>query len=336
MSGTRAVRASAVLMAVLVLTACAPTADTSSPAPSASVDEATAVRPGEEWIVYQYGTPCGLTPSEPSVICLVRPDGSGRHALPMENEGEAKHPDWSPDGESLAFVYAGEIWVSRVDGSEQRTVAACGDDCFALDYPAWSPKGDRIAFTRYSGRPLNGGPFSTSAVDVVDVDSSDVRTITETERLTIVDQPRWAPDGDRIVLQLEQFTDDGTETGAAIAVLPASGGTAAPITDFSLVATYPDWNPVEDTIVFASHDVDTNDEPVQLYTVRADGSGLTPLLLDGSDTQRSVQPSWTPDGQRVVFVDWSNRATTLVSPDGTGVETLSTFRASHPRLRPSP
>ncbi|NQX13462.1 PD40 domain-containing protein [Microbacteriaceae bacterium VKM Ac-2855] len=336
MSRGLAQRTSAVLLSALILTACTPATGPAGSAVSTPVDEATVVRAGEEWIAYQYGTPCGLTPSDPSVICLVRPDGSGRHALPSTNEGEAKHPDWSPDGMSLAFVYAGEIWVSNVDGSEQRTIASCGRDCFSLDYPAWSPTGDHIAFTRYSGPALNGGPPSTSAIDVVDVDSGNVRTTVETERLTLVDQPRWAPDGDRMVVQLEQFADDGTETGSAIAVLPASGGAPTPITDFALVATYPDWNPVDDTIVFASHEVDTTDEPVQLYTVQADGSGLTPLVFDGSDAQRSVQPSWTPDGQKIAFVDWVNRATTLVRPDGTGIETLSTFRASHPRLRPTP
>ncbi|WEO78707.1 DPP IV N-terminal domain-containing protein [Cryobacterium sp. SO2] len=291
--------------------------------------------PGEEWIVYQYGTPCGLSPSDPSTICLVRPDGTGRHPLPTSETGEAVHPDWSPDGSRLTYVIHNEIWVTDVDGGNQKAVASCSqDDCLALDYPAWSPDGSRIAFTRYTGPPLGGGPPSSSAIDIVDVESRAVTTATQTDRLSLVDQARWSPTGDQLVVQLEQFTPDGTETGAAIAIVPTAGGTPTPITNFDLVATYPDWNPRSDSIVFASHDVDTEDEPVQLFTVNADGSGLTPLVFDGAATQRSVQPSWTPDGQQIIFVEWENRATSLINPDGTSLQTLTTFRASHPRLRP--
>jgi Tol biopolymer transport system component len=164
--------------------------------------------------------------------------------------------------------------------------------------------------------------------------SGTVTTTTQTERLSLVDQARWSPTGDQLVVQLEQFTPDGTETGAAIALVPTAGGTPTLITNFDLVATYPDWNPRSDSIVFSSHDVDTEDVPVQLFTVNADGSDLTPLVFHGSATQRSVQPSWTPDGQQIVFVDWGNRATSLINPNGTALQTLTTFRASHPRLRP--
>lgn len=311
-----------------------------SPDPSAAgaEDSGLAVLPGEDWIVYQYGTPCGLTPSDPSTICLVKPDGTGRHALVTDGTGEAKHPDWSPDGMRLTFVYGGGIWVSNVDGSDQRSIASCIDaDCLELDFPAWSPDGNRIAYTSYGGPPLGGnGPPRTSAIDVIDVESGEVSTLTQTEPLSLVDQPRWSPAGDRIVLQLEQFTDVGAETGAAIAVVQSSGGAPTPITDFGLTATYPDWNPTNDSIVFASHEVDTTDGPVQLYTVNADGSELTPLTFEGSTTQRSTQPSWTPDGQQIVFVDWENRATSLINPDGSNLQKLTTFRASHPRLRPLP
>lgn len=337
---------SILIATALALAGCVGPAASVAPSstPSAShpaMSEAPALsanpKPGEAWIAYQWGQPCDPTPGTLNAICLVKLDGTGRHALPLPPKGEATHPDWSPDGQNLAFVMSGEIWVAGVDGVDARSIAVCGGDpCMSLDYPAWSPDGTQIAFTRYDGPALAAGPPSTSAIELVQVASGTRTVVTETKRLQLVDQPRWARDGRRVVLQVERFADDGTETGAAIAVVASSGGSPMPITDFTLFATYPDWNRKTDLIVFTAHDVDPSGAPVGLYTVRSDGSKLTPLDYKGSDAVRSVQPTWTPDGAHVLFVQWDGRTPTMVDPDGSGLKTLDGFRASHPRLRPLP
>ncbi|MBI3209389.1 MAG: PD40 domain-containing protein, partial [Candidatus Solibacter usitatus] len=55
----------------------------------------------------------------------------------------AADPSWSPDGKRLAISLFGSIWMVPVDGGEavQLTTSA-GYHA----HPAWSPKGDSIAF----------------------------------------------------------------------------------------------------------------------------------------------------------------------------------------------
>ena len=51
-------------------------------------------------------------------------------------------PAWSPNGERLAFVTRGDLWVSDADGTHQALLVRGADD------PAWAPNGRRLAFTR--------------------------------------------------------------------------------------------------------------------------------------------------------------------------------------------
>jgi uncharacterized delta-60 repeat protein len=50
----------------------------------------------------------------------------------------------SPDGQRLAFVHAGEVWVAKLDGSERMQVTA-GGSLQAPRGPAWSPDGRWLA-----------------------------------------------------------------------------------------------------------------------------------------------------------------------------------------------
>jgi Tol biopolymer transport system component len=101
-------------------------------------------------------------------ICVISRDGSGLHRL-TDTPGENTQPDWSPDGEWIAFesnrlgwpslptaTPAGydsetfgdeDVWVMRSDGSQQRNLTSnpLEDDSF----PAWSPDGAWIVFSRY-------------------------------------------------------------------------------------------------------------------------------------------------------------------------------------------
>ncbi|HXG08737.1 MAG TPA: hypothetical protein VNK04_03020 [Gemmataceae bacterium] len=86
-------------------------------------------------------------------------DGSGLRRLTTEFALD-DHPAWSPDGKQLAFVSTRQpsatpgrawnaIYVMNADGSGVRRLSPAD----AADYsPAWSPRGDLIAFASGSGR----------------------------------------------------------------------------------------------------------------------------------------------------------------------------------------
>jgi gamma-glutamyltranspeptidase len=105
-------------------------------------------------------------------------------------------PDVAPDG---AIVFArgsggdADLWVLAPDGAERRLTAEAG----AEREPAWSPAGDRIAYTavRAGRRELRVYRLDDGSDTVLSADRQARR-------------PRWSPDGARIA-----FGAGGTEPG---------------------------------------------------------------------------------------------------------------------------
>lgn len=81
----------------------------------------------------------------------------------------------------------------------------------------------------------------------------------------------------------------------------------------------PDWSPDGETLVFES----TLSGKYSVFTIGADGSGLTQLTRD---TANNEQPRWSPDGRRIVFS--SDRAghldLYLMNADGSAQTRLTT------------
>jgi TolB protein len=94
------------------------------------------------------------TPSLPSLVAYVRTgdiyvsrDAAERR---LTTGGGFARPRWSPDGRSLAYLKAGQLWTMRADGTGQRrltTRPAAG--------ASWSPDGRWLAFASLS---CSGGP----------------------------------------------------------------------------------------------------------------------------------------------------------------------------------
>ena len=95
-----------------------------------------------------------------SAIYYVNVDGSGLDRL-TEWELNASDPDWSPDGQRIAYDSGdagrvgsiADIYVSRPDGTKQKRLTdspPITENRFkAANNPVWSPSGTRIMFTQF-------------------------------------------------------------------------------------------------------------------------------------------------------------------------------------------
>ena len=306
--------------------------------------------PDEPWIAYQ-SDQTGRTG-----IYLVRPDGTDSHPLLPDAESDAYHPDWSPDGAQIAFDAdtggGTEIWVVNADGSNAAAIvlrsADCAISCGDVALPAWSPDGSEIAFVRFQ---LGASGLEAAVIEVQDVASGDRRVLFRAPPKTALNYPRWSPDGRSMVFEMTRYPDTqietGTATGSAIAVIDVTREGAKPVvlTDWSMYATYPDWRPGSDEILFSTYDLaefPATDEPSNLYTINPNGSGLTPFTSFGRAEQRATQPTWTPDGTRIIFTlvgqqaDFDNpRQAAFIEANGSNIVDVGII-ATHPRLRPTP
>jgi Tol biopolymer transport system component len=304
----------------------------------------------EPWIAYQWTRGGG------DGIYLARPDGTDQHALLPDATFNAYHPDWSPSGAKIAFDAGtgggNEIWVVDADGTNAEAVVQrssdCAISCGDVALPAWSPDGSAIAFVRFQFGPSG---LDAAIIEVQDLASRERRVLFVAPSKTALNYPRWSSDGRSIVFEMTRYPDThvetGTATGSAIAIIDATGENAQPVvlTDWSMYATYPDWRPGSDAIVFSTHDLEefkATNEPSNLFTMKPDGSAQTALTTFGNAEQRAAQPTWTPDGSRIIFTLVGQHAGTdnprhaaVIDADGSNIAEIG-VDATHPRLRPGP
>lgn len=272
-------------------------------------------------------------------LIITRVDGSDPVRLATDVDGVLKHPDWSPDGNRVAFAeeQSNTMWIASLDGSPSVRIPGC--DGQLCDYPSWSPDGTKIAYSHYESLPGDKAP-SASSIEIVDLASGEITTAVRLERPLLADVARWSPDGTQIVFGVDQMDDEAFETGAAVAVVPATGGEPTFLTDFALYGYAPDWNVDTDEIVFGtsvrefSKDFDLSTVANDVWVIRPDGTGLR-QITDVGIGHEIRGPKWTPDGSQILA--WSSELGAVVVDPTTGVATAvpAPPNTVSPRLRPT-
>jgi TolB protein len=135
-------------------------------------------------------------------IYLMRADGSGERRLTAFHRDDYG-AQWAPDGRTLLFLSNREgqdrIYLMRPDGRGQRRLTPADTDTARNDLqegdPAWSPDGERIAYTV---RRRDG----SARIHVVDVRSGTVRALSDGKGRDMM--PAWSPDGKYLVYTSER------------------------------------------------------------------------------------------------------------------------------------
>lgn len=330
-----------VLIATGLLVGCSGGADPSAssadpptglpPAPTPATPVVFPVSAGESWIVYQES---GSTHR----LRLVRPDGGDDHRiLPDRPAGQQFDPDWSPDGQLIAFtLYTAAPegppravpWVVATDGSNARPLAFCTSPCQQLAAPKWSPDGRQLAVVRYDMDSTE--EWGRTAVEVLDPATGQRRVVVETrDALTAYYEPQWSPDGQSLAILVESYPDARQQerTAKVLAVIPAAGGTPDDldiVSDPKEFAHEPAWAPSERILYAATrtaNPVDSRD----IVAVDPAGGGAQRITSATTGLKRMLDPVPTTDGDRVQVVEYDGAAGTYrvstMAPDGTDVDT---------------
>lgn len=160
-----------------------------------------------------------------------------------------------------------------------------------------SPDGSKIAFAGTHG--------NVSSIFVANADGSNVVQLTTGPDLA--DQPVWSPDGLRIAYRgWKSGGPPGIFNPADIWVMHADGSgkvnlTATPGSDHS--RQWPSWSPrqADGSYRIAYAEASRGDDGYirgRVFTMRSDGLHRRPV---SAGVVLDDQPSWSPDGQRIVF-----------------------------------
>ncbi len=240
--------------------------------------------------------------------------GSGRATFPGRN-GRIVFASARTDrpGEGNSEIY--ELDLANGRSRDLSRTIAYDDTEFAV-----SPDGTRVAFLR---APISN-PDAFSHPDashrqlwVMGRDGSDQHRLFDVD---FYGTPGivWSGDGRRIAF----LAASGANTANHLWVVDADGSGLRELTDFPTAG--PRWSPDRSELAFVGW---TNGPGWDIGFIGANGTGLRWLPTPaGTDIPEGALPSWSPDGEELVFfrVRAEGEDLVLVGADGSGARTLTT------------
>jgi eukaryotic-like serine/threonine-protein kinase len=259
-----------------------------------------ALSPDGRFISYAAGPPSMMR------IVVRQTDGERTIALAPDLPGNQRWPQWSPDGQRIAFAGADGIYVvPALGGTAQRVVSVPSQDPVGPS-PTWSPDGRRLAYS--SGTAINVVDLATRASSVIAPRDSLLKVGRSPEAFDL----RWSPDGRWIAATIgnEEFAFSRVNLGntntASIGLFAVDGRRVLKLTPRpELFELSPVWLPDSRTLLFISDREGGRD--VYSVAIGADGqtAGAATRLTTGL---RAHSISLSADGRMLAYSSYSMSA----------------------------
>lgn len=226
-------------------------------------------------------------------IWLVPGDKTAGTTIPTTKGTSERDVDWSPDGNSMAFVSnrdgAWNVYVSDSDGGKARAVTRhSGED----RGPQWAPDGKRVAYLSRSESRGTGWDLW-----IADVSSSPAAEKPLTQLPYDEEEPKWSPDGSRIAISY----GGGVHRPRRIGIVKVDSGELVDLLPESWKGDSfsPRWYPDSGRLAFVS------DEPGRksLFSLSVQGGVPAPIVTSPFEV---TEPTISPDGRRLAYIENHN------------------------------
>ncbi|MBC6963091.1 MAG: hypothetical protein DWB48_10315 [Nitrosomonas sp.] len=260
-------------------------------------------------------------------IYAMNEDGSNKTRITYSNFHNYR-PRWSRDGKHIIFnsrrsanIHYEAIVMAEANGSNEKVLLEHGVQ------PLFSPTGDKIAFSYDTLLPGFGSNYDialhdlpTGATWLFKEDTSFSETVTD-----------WSPDAQYLLVENWKGTSSSRPSRLVINIdlINLLDSSRTQLTESPPQLNYfGRFSPDGQSIVYVHKD-SSGTRVRNVYIMNRDGSGKRNVT--SSDTLSAISPVWSPDGSKIIFMNWDAEYTGgsplyniySINIDGTGMIQLT-------------